>query len=184
MEELNNAAEANIKKDRVKWFFDPEARLVGCSIGSVHKSYDLSRIIDMDAIVEVKALCYYGFKQWLASNWAGVGPSAADKWTSAESDYEGLIASGLELKTGETGETRMSIKGRSSGNKGEYIKISKKELNTQVWSYAELKMMSENSILSRQMSPEMRAKLADLELKYEEQEKINSIQSKLNKVKK
>jgi hypothetical protein len=183
-EDMDDAPVTVISKDRVKWYFDEESRIASCQIGEDQSLvFDLSSIIPTDATKTQKALYFYGFKQWIASNWAAF-KTAEDKITSAKSDYDDLIRHGAELIIGKSGLPQMKIVGKTSAKKGEYVKVDKKELNAQVWSLAELQMMFGNSLLKKQMTTEMLAKLEELTKVAAEQTKVNEIQTKLNKGKK
>ena len=171
-------------KDRVKWFFDEDSRIASCQIGEGQTAvFDLSSIIPLDATKTQKALYFYGFKQWVASNWAAF-KNANDKVTSAKADYDNLISHGAELVVGKSGIPQMKIVGMTQNKKGEYVKVNKAEMNAQAWSWEELRMMAGNSLLRKQMTPEMLEKLEELNKEAEKQSEINAIQTKLNKGKK
>lgn len=164
------------KKDRVKWSFDPSTRLASVSIGILYEAFDLSTVIELTATDTQKALMFYGFKQWVSSNWAAF-KGDNDKITSAKADYADLISAGLEMTQGESGVTFVKIVGKTTA-KGDRASVSKTHLNSQTWSLLELKTLQKAKV---PFTPEMTQILQGLEEEEKKQNEINAIASKKGK---
>jgi len=164
------------KKDRVRWYFDPEARTASVTIGDNSEIFDLSKVIPMDATMNVKALGFYGFKQWIASNWASFKDDTG-KFTSAKEDYDDLVSAGLEITQGEKGITYVKIVGKTSV-KGDRASVSKTHLNSVVWSLQELLTLQKAKV---PFTPEMTKALMNLTDELNKQSELNALKKKAGK---
>ena len=91
-------AEEKKESKNARWLYDAETGIAKVTFptGEVQE-FDLSELPETCLI----PLKFYGFKQWVSSNFASF-KTPTDKITSAKTDYDEAVLMGLELSTKET----------------------------------------------------------------------------------
>jgi len=102
------------RKPRICWLLVGTIATATFSDG-IEVNYDLTTLLE-GLVGNQKAMAFYGFKQWVASNWASE-KTPADQRSSAQSDYDDMINIGLELADGEK-QTQVKIIGKESKKGG------------------------------------------------------------------
>ena len=118
-------------------------------------SFDLTAIMPKEATETQKALIYYGFKQWVSSNYASE-KNDNDRIESASLDYTDLIEKGLEIR--ESGN--LAVVGRARANAAPKTADSVVEAKYTSMSKAEVEgILATASLGVIKISDEMKGKL-------------------------